>query len=235
MHSNLQLRLFAIANSLLICLVVAASIATISPTIIASAIGSHLSSKNEVIFEAPVNGSVSGVNVPQQQSNNQDFYVYREGTAQPLTNSTPATSKVAKNNSFIAHADDSHTIIAPSGYMVPIVYSYISRGIIPGVHTGIDFVAPTGTPIWAAADGVVTTSDASGYNGGWGKTIVITHQTNVTTRYAHMSKLIVKEGDQVKRGQIIGYSGSTGRSTGPHLHFELRINGKTKNPFSGVL
>lgn len=95
------------------------------------------------------------------------------------------------------------------------------------MHNGLDFKAPHGTAILAAADGVVT---KAGWMGGYGKTIEITHGNGLMTRYAHMSSLGAKLGQKVERGIQIGRMGSTGRSTGTHLHFEVRNNGRAINP-----
>lgn len=94
-------------------------------------------------------------------------------------------------------------------------------------HRGMDIAAPTGTPVRAPADGVVTFSD---YDGAYGKTIVITHGYGMSTRYAHLSGFKVQAGNHVKRGDIIGYVGNTGRSTGPHLHYEVYVSGVPTNP-----
>ncbi|HEY1074376.1 MAG TPA: M23 family metallopeptidase [Patescibacteria group bacterium] len=231
MHSITPARVLAAANYLLVSLTIASLIGMVSPTLLAAYIEKNLIPQPAQSFEAPVTASVSGVSTTTREDS-ADFFQYREGTAVPLT--TSSSSNVARNtarNTIIAKAQAADTHISASGYMLPIKYRGISRGIITGVHTGIDFLAEVGTPVWAAADGTVTTADASGWNGGWGKTIVITHSESQNTRYAHLSKLIVSEGQVVKRGDVIGYSGNTGRSTGPHLHFELRINGKPRNPF----
>lgn len=95
------------------------------------------------------------------------------------------------------------------------------------MHSGLDFRGKTGTPIFAAAKGRVT---FVGWKGGYGKTVEITHGNGLTTRYAHMSRFNAKVGDVVTGGKTIGAIGSTGRSTGPHLHFEVRINGRAVNP-----
>ena len=96
------------------------------------------------------------------------------------------------------------------------------------MHAGIDLSGPTGTPIYATADGVVT---SSGWNsGGYGNLIKIDHGRGIETRYAHLSKVNVREGERVKRGQLIAKMGSTGRSTGSHLHYEVRIDGRAVNP-----
>ncbi len=96
-------------------------------------------------------------------------------------------------------------------------------------HLGIDLAGPYGTPIRAAADGVVT---FAGWKAAWGKNIIISHGYGYVTQYAHNSSLLVKEGDKVKKGQIIARLGSTGRSTGPHLHFGVAKNGKWINPLN---
>ena len=95
------------------------------------------------------------------------------------------------------------------------------------MHKGLDFRGATGTPIYAAAKGRVT---FVGWKGGYGKTVEITHGNGLMTRYAHMSRFDAKVGDRVAPGETIGAIGSTGRSTGPHLHFEVRINGRAVNP-----
>lgn len=99
-----------------------------------------------------------------------------------------------------------------------------------GLHgyNGIDLGAPAGTPIVAAAAGEVIVSRAAGWNGGYGEYIVIRHGNGTQTLYAHNSQNIVYTGDTVIQGQVIGYVGSTGKSTGAHLHFEVR---GAKNPF----
>jgi murein DD-endopeptidase MepM/ murein hydrolase activator NlpD len=94
-------------------------------------------------------------------------------------------------------------------------------------HQGIDFNAPSGTDIHAAAGGVVVVSE---WHPGFGNMVEIEHGNELVTRYAHASKVLVKAGDLVKRGQKIAEVGSTGRSTGPHLHFEVLVNGIAQNP-----
>ena len=94
-------------------------------------------------------------------------------------------------------------------------------------HTGLDIAAPTGTAIKAAASGTVT---FSGYKGSYGNMIVISHGNGVQTYYGHCSKLYVSAGTQVSQGQTIAAVGSTGNSTGPHLHLEIRVNGVAYNP-----
>jgi murein DD-endopeptidase MepM/ murein hydrolase activator NlpD len=95
------------------------------------------------------------------------------------------------------------------------------------LHEGVDFVAAPGTPIKAAAAGVVIAAE---YHAAYGQMIEIDHGKELITRYAHASKLLVKQGTFVKRGQLIAHVGSTGRSTGPHLHFEVRVRNIAQNP-----
>lgn len=95
------------------------------------------------------------------------------------------------------------------------------------MHAGIDLASPTGTPIYATADGVV---DRAEWFGGYGNMVQIEHGKGIATRYGHMSKIAAREGERVKRGDLIGYVGSTGRSTGSHLHYEVRIDGRAVNP-----
>jgi murein DD-endopeptidase MepM/ murein hydrolase activator NlpD len=95
------------------------------------------------------------------------------------------------------------------------------------MHQGIDFAAPTGTPVLASAGGRVV---KAGWSGGYGNVVQIDHGRGTVTRYAHLSRINVKEGQQVAQGHRIGAVGSTGMSTGPHLHYEVWMNGKPVNP-----
>ena len=97
------------------------------------------------------------------------------------------------------------------------------------MHKGMDFRAGHGTPILAAADGRVT---RAGRAGGYGKQVRIKHEGGLTTSYSHMSRIAADVGDRVRKGEVIGYVGSTGLSTGPHLHYELYRNGTPINPAS---
>lgn len=94
-------------------------------------------------------------------------------------------------------------------------------------HAGMDIDGERGDIIVAPANGIIS---AAGWKGGYGYMIEIDHGNGLTTRYGHLSKLEVKEGDPIQRGQLIGFVGSTGRSTGPHLHYELRLEDKPINP-----
>ncbi len=98
-------------------------------------------------------------------------------------------------------------------------------------HQGIDIPAPRGTPIYATADGIVGRAQ---WLGGYGNYVEVEHGNAIQTRYGHMSSYAVSSGQQVKKGDILGYVGSTGRSTGNHLHYEVRIDGAPVNPMPFV-
>ena len=124
--------------------------------------------------------------------------------------------------------------VTPSGW--PVYGGWVSSGFgwrndplkgYRGHHEGIDIASPFGTPIKAMANGVVS---FSGEKGGYGFAVDVNHGNGTTTRYGHASALLVKVGDRVQKGQPIALVGSTGLSTGPHLHFEVRHNDRTVNP-----
>lgn len=129
--------------------------------------------------------------------------------------------------------------LEPRFLRAPVKYHRISDGFnqtrkhpilhIVRRHLGVDLVAPKGTPIHASADGVVK---YQGYHGGYGRMVILNHGAGYSTRYAHLSKYggRIKKGKIVKRGDVIGYVGSSGLATGPHLHYEFRIHGEAKNP-----
>ncbi len=95
------------------------------------------------------------------------------------------------------------------------------------MHAGVDMGAKTGTPVYATGDGIIRRSRVAG---GYGNLVEIDHGFGYQTRYGHLSRLLVAEGSFVRRGQMVGLVGSTGRSTGPHLHYEVRIGGKPVDP-----
>jgi murein DD-endopeptidase MepM/ murein hydrolase activator NlpD len=125
--------------------------------------------------------------------------------------------------------------------MMPVAAQYNASGfgmrIDPftgqqAMHEGIDFIVDSGTPVVAAAGGVV---QFAGFHPQYGNMIDIDHGNDLVTRYAHLSKVLVKEGDLVQRGRRIADSGNTGRTTGPHLHFEVRFRGAAQNPSKFLL
>jgi len=118
----------------------------------------------------------------------------------------------------------------------PILKGFVSSGFgrrlhpiyhVYRHHEGLDSSAKVGTPIYATADGVVK---YTGYNGGYGRMVMIDHKYGFQTRYGHMSKILVRKGQKVRRGEKIGEVGNSGISTAPHLHYEVRFKGKALNP-----
>jgi murein DD-endopeptidase MepM/ murein hydrolase activator NlpD len=148
-----------------------------------------------------------------QSTSFDDVYNMAKNKAKMLA-SIPAIQPVANK--------DLKRIASGFGYRIHPIYKTLR------MHAGIDFSAPIGTPIYATGDGIV--EHLKGKMTGYGKVMIIDHGFGYESLYAHMSKIFVKPGDKVKRGQIIGYVGNTGRSTGPHLHYEIRKNGKPVNP-----
>lgn len=152
---------------------------------------------------------------------------------------TPVTTVVVRSNtqqspslSKIVAPPPSVSAPAGSGYLWPsgarIITQYYGLR-----HTGLDIAGAIGTPIYAARGGVVVTSQC-GWNGGYGCYIVIDHGNGVQTLYAHHSKLFAVKGQTVTQGETIALMGSTGRSTGPHVHFEVRLGGSRANPLQYV-
>ena len=114
----------------------------------------------------------------------------------------------------------------PAKYRITSNYGYRHRRM----HRGVDLGYPEGTPVAAAWDGIVRISKGTANTGGYGNLIILRHSNGLETYYGHLSKLLVEPGEQVRAGDIIGLGGSTGRSTGPHLHFETRYKGRAFDP-----
>ncbi len=119
----------------------------------------------------------------------------------------------------------------PSSSRITSQYGYRILFGVRDFHTGVDIGASTGSNIVAAESGTVILA-SYGWNGGYGNYIIINHGNGITTRYAHASQLFVTAGQTVSKGQVIAAVGTTGNSTGPHLHFEVRLNGAHKNPLN---
>jgi LysM repeat protein len=147
--------------------------------------------------------------------------------------STIARTTTQSGLSVISNLIKSPTVTTGTGKMVWPTVGYRITQYFSWRHNGVDIANKIGTPIYAAEAGVVEISQG-GYNGGYGNTIVINHGGGYKTRYGHASKLFVKVGDVVEKGENIAAMGSTGRSTGPHLHFEVLINGIRYNPLNYI-
>lgn len=117
-------------------------------------------------------------------------------------------------------------LLSGFGYRIHPIYK------VPRMHTGIDFTAPKGTPIQATGDGVVVKAES---NSGYGRCVIIDHGYGYQTLYAHMSRIDIKQGQRVKRGQRLGLVGSTGASTAPHCHYEVHLRGERVNPVHYVM
>ena len=131
-----------------------------------------------------------------------------------LLSHTPAIQPVSNK--------DLERIASGFGYRIDPIYKTIKK------HEGLDFAAPIGTPIYATADGIVTTAGNKG--NGFGNHVIIDHGYGYETLYGHMVRVKAREGESVKRGEIIGYVGSTGKSSGPHCHYEVHKNGQKIDP-----
>lgn len=157
-----------------------------------------------------------------------DVILIPDGEAQ--VNVEPKTSKVSVKSSkarISVEVGQSRSSTYSGYYKAPLAHYTKTQGIHG--YNGVDLAAPVGTPIMASADGDVIVAKESGYNGGYGKYIVISHDNGSQTLYSHLYDVTTYDGSHVVQGQVIGTVGSTGKSTGPHLHFEIR-NG-TRNPF----
>ena len=144
-----------------------------------------------------------------------------------IRTSTPGTTRRNFAGSMDAVAMPSH---------LPLSGSFLTSGFgmrqhpllgTRRAHSGIDLAAPMGTPIYATADGMVGRAQ---WQGGYGLFVEMEHGGGLQTRFGHMSRMNVAAGQQVRKGDLIGYVGSTGQSTGPHLHYEIRVNGQAVNP-----
>ncbi len=139
----------------------------------------------------------------------------------------PQKTTTSKNGVVKTKILNTYSYSAPSGFLIrPVVGGRRTQGIHG--HNGVDIASTPGTPILASASGRVIVAKVGGYNGGYGNMIIISHDNGVQTVYAHLRSVGVKNGQQVDQGEQIGELGNTGRSTGPHLHFEVR---GAKNPF----
>lgn len=152
-----------------------------------------------------------------------DVIIVPEGEIVVTETKKTSSGKVVTTNKVL----DKWTTSTPDGFLIrPVANGRKTQGIHG--HNGIDIGGSLGTPILASAKGTVIVAKPSGYNGGYGQMIVISHEGGIQTVYAHLRAVYVTQGQSVSQGDVIGELGNTGRSTGPHLHFEVR---GAKNPF----
>lgn len=147
------------------------------------------------------------------QSKSYDFLAERSGEMEDRLAHVPAIPPISEK--YL------RTVASGYGTRVDPIYGTMR------FHEGLDFSAPPGSPVYATGDGTVK---SAGWESAYGKMVEINHGYNYTTRYAHLSEINVKPGQKVKRGDLIGKVGNTGKSTGPHLHYEVRLNGQPQNP-----
>ncbi|MBQ3553899.1 MAG: peptidoglycan DD-metalloendopeptidase family protein [Clostridia bacterium] len=154
----------------------------------------------------------------------------KESLRSSLSSSNSSKNSTTPSGKTLKYSGGKFAFPAPSMTRVSSQYGYRTHPVTGQkykFHKGMDLAAPQGTNIVAAEAGVVR---SAGWNGGYGYCVVIDHGSGVATLYGHSSKLLVKKGQEVSKGQVIAKVGSTGVSTGPHLHFEVLINGNTTNP-----
>jgi murein DD-endopeptidase MepM/ murein hydrolase activator NlpD len=170
-------------------------------------------SNNELLnsITGTINNLNSRIKVQNASYNEMDGLIKNK---EELLSHTPAIQPVSNK--------DLSRIASGFGYRIDPVYKTIK------MHAGLDFAAPQGTPIYATADGTVTTSGNSG--NGYGNHVIIRHGYGYETLYGHMVKVKARVGQVVKRGEVIGWVGSTGKSTGPHCHYEVHKNGNKIDP-----
>ena len=164
-------------------------------------------------------------NNPEEISTN-DLEIAKTTISNTISNTIEQKREEEEKAKGIANVNGIKIAVLPVQGTISSRYGVSSR-IRVSTHTGLDIAATTGTPIKVVSDGTVT---FAGWSGSYGKLVKIDHGNGVETWYAHTSKMYVTAGEQVSAGETIAAVGSTGNSTGPHLHFEIRINGKTVNP-----
>ena len=207
--------------------------------------------RDKLIEELKTEKNVKEVKVEEEES--KEIYIISYEEAKQLAFSTAETiekgkkdkTKITKQNSNIvknirrggsvseSSSSNASAMLGSLSFRRPLNSSRISAGYLgyPG-HRGIDFPSPQGTPVMAAESGTVTTVLYS--NKSYGNRVIIDHGNGISTLYGHNSSISVSLGQKVSKGQTIAGVGSTGRSTGNHVHFEIRINGKPINPTSYV-
>lgn len=170
-----------------------------------------------------------------------DGYLHNRGVLETgNAGGEPGKDKVETNIEKIEHFEERSDIFYRTIKEIPVGYPYEGPkssdygyrrnpfgGVSSEFHAGVDFKGAVGDPIYATGDGIVNRCD---FYGGYGNAVVIDHRSGYQSLFGHLSRVNVTQGQQVKAGDIIGFLGSTGRSTGPHLHYEIRKNGEDINP-----
>lgn len=199
-------------------LAVAAMLGAVSPA--------HANSASSADIAAPLRAAEAGKSAIESNSTDEQFqrlfssWQALDGNGFTAPNTATAPRKGAVSIPSIVPLDGIHMTSGFGMRVHPVLGGYRQ-------HKGIDLASPTGTPIHASADGTVAMAERFG---GYGLYVQLEHGGNLETRYGHMSRIAVAEGQFVHKGDVIGYVGTTGRSTGPHLHYEVRVNGEAVNP-----
>lgn len=167
-------------------------------------------------YVAPVAAPAAGAGVSSESTDRQFQQLFaswdRAGQRTATTTSVAVPSRTPLDN-----------------YRMSSNYGMRTHPVLGGLrgHKGVDMAAPTGTPIYATADGVVSKAE---WFSSYGNFIAISHGAELETRFGHLSRMAVSAGQRVRKGDLVGYVGSTGRSTGPHLHYEVRVAGMAVDP-----
>lgn len=180
--------------------------------------------KNEVKLVQSMGESELVKSIGAQLNNLSLLTAYQEKSFDEITNMVKNKEKLLSSIPAIQPVSNKNLnrIASGFGYRIDPVYKVLKA------HLGLDFTAPMGTPIYASADGRVT--DAGFNTGGFGNRVVISHGNGYETLYGHMVKVKARVGETVKRGEVIGYVGNSGKSTGPHCHYEVHKNGVPVDP-----
>lgn len=185
----------------------------------------HIVKKGDTIqtIAKKYSGDVDDILAYNQLASTDDIQI---GDTVVIPDGTVSAPAPAKSASRLSGGGSAATGGGSAGFKNPVPGSVRSQGIHG--YNGVDLAAPAGTPVIAASGGSVIVARGSGWNGGYGLYVVVKHPNGTQTLYAHLSRIAVAMGDAVVQGQTIGYVGNTGRSTGNHLHFEVR---GARNPF----
>jgi murein DD-endopeptidase MepM/ murein hydrolase activator NlpD len=187
--------------------------------------------------QTSTDNSITGIQVKTEGQNGEEYVAYtatiRNGDLESREVSEDNVIKAAVDRVVVKGTRATYQVASrggsSSGRLDWPLYGTITQPFVVGGHTGIDIAGSIGTAIGAADGGVVT---FAGWDGGYGNFVIINHGNGLVTRYAHCSSILVRVGQQVGQGQPIATRGSTGNSTGPHLHFEVLQNGSFRNPIN---
>lgn len=220
-------RLNSIARRILPALVAAVALTGASPAFANSSATADISAPLRAAQSAKPSPLGNSDEEFRQLFSNWQSLDKSQGLVQPSTQ--PNTQPLPRRKPMMAGPVSIPSRVPIEGMRLSSSYGMRNHPVTGGrrAHNGVDLAAATGTPIYATADGAVSKAE---WFSSYGLYVALEHGSEIQTRYAHMSRLNVSAGQQVRKGDIIGFVGSTGRSTGPHLHYEVRIAGRSVNP-----